>query len=84
MKRFRLTFYLSDGRDVSTAEEIDATLLDEFGDVHDFIEESIEDRESPWKTFGDLTIHFKDIRGWRAEEYQVREVFPPTQKGTAT
>jgi len=67
-----LTFLLDGGAEVVTVEAFEA---DE--DPHDLIEEAVEDRESPWKTFGDLTLHFKWIKGWRAEEYTVASATTP-------
>lgn len=72
---YRLVFFLEGGRVAETQESFVAG-----DDPHDEIEAAVEDRESPWKTFGHLTLHFKDIKGWSAER-----IPQPTQlKGTAS
>ena len=64
---FNVTFLLRNGREVTTLVTFehhqDPDIRDE-DDISDWIEESIEDRQSPWKTIGNCTLMFSQIDGW--------------------
>ena len=62
MKTYRVVIHTKAGTAVTTEEESDA---DNFTD--DLVER-IEDREDPWKTIGHVTINFRDILAFEAEE----------------